>query len=1055
MAFFGERDMKSIASLLPTLALVLLRLLSATVVHAGTVHRFVEDFETTQYQDAAQTTAWWNTQAGEIRLPPFALSVTGAYVTPHYSRDVAVAGDIAFVADVASGLHIFDVSDPSAPVHLANLADQISYDSDLTVVGDVLYIADGLNGLRAVDVTDPANPLTRGLHKTPGFARGVIIDGDYAYVADSGSIDETASFRIVDISNPSAPSLVGSYPLPDFAVYVDVSGDLAFVANGPGGLHIFDVSNPAQPNLIGALATPDYNREVDIAGSYLYMAVATHGLWVVDVSDPTTPVRVGGYNTSGYSVGVTVDGDYAYIADRANGLVAVDVSDPTSPTFLGEIDLIDESNKSAIKGNLLYVADGAGGLQIVEIAQTTGPLPAADLMTIDGANGIDVSGQHAYVADGASGLRVVDITSPTAPAIAGTYDTPGDATAVLVWGPHAYVADGASGLQLIDIRDPAAPASVSDYDTPGNALAVAVAGDFAFVADGASGVQVIDISVPPVLTLAGSYATPDDACGITLFGDVAFVAARDAGVRVLDITDPANPVFAGAYDSPGVARDVALEGDYAYIADGPEGLLIIGIADPANPVFVAAYDTPGDASDVMAIGDHVLVADGATGGLLVVDISDPASPQFIGSDDTPGALALDVWGEFAYVAGGTAGLRVLEVFQRTFDLGANEGRSTNIHTRTDDVRRVRLGTEQNDVVSWEVTADGGANWQGVAADATWVTLATTGDDVRWRSLHEYAAYNENPSASSLEMEWLYDFAAIDSIVDVPNDKGGWVNVFFTRSGHDFADEGAGAISNYEIYRRRPAQADSWELVETVPALEHDQYVVPAPTLGDSSDAVPPSVYYVSARTATPDMFFDSPPDSGHSVDNTLAVGILVFEVRWVDSGVAVEWGVGRADGLRGFHVYRSTSPDEGYVRINEEMIPAARRARYIDDTGERGRTYWYRVGAIDADGESLSPAQAVVIPRGVFSLQQNHPNPFNPSTEIRYEIPQAAAVTLEIFDVRGRRLRTLVSEQQAAGGYAATWNGKDDGGRKAASGIYFYRLRAGLLEKTLKMVLVE
>jgi hypothetical protein len=90
-----------------------------------------------------------------------------------------------------------------------------------------------------------------------------------------------------------------------------------------------------------------------------------------------------------------------------------------------------------------------------------------------------------------------------------------------------------------------------------------------------------------------------------------------------------------------------------------------------------------------------------------------------------------------------------------------------------------------------------------------------------------------------------------------------------------------------------------------------------------------------------------------------------------------------------------------------------------------------------------------------FALHQNHPNPFNPATIITYEIQESAHVRLRIFDVRGRLVRTLEDSDMPAGMHDAVWDGMDETGRQAVSGIYFYRLKAGSFEETRKMVILR
>jgi FlgD Ig-like domain len=89
------------------------------------------------------------------------------------------------------------------------------------------------------------------------------------------------------------------------------------------------------------------------------------------------------------------------------------------------------------------------------------------------------------------------------------------------------------------------------------------------------------------------------------------------------------------------------------------------------------------------------------------------------------------------------------------------------------------------------------------------------------------------------------------------------------------------------------------------------------------------------------------------------------------------------------------------------------------------------------------------------SLVQNYPNPFNPQTTIAFSLVARGRVSLAIYDVSGRIVRTLANETRAAGAYELTWDGLDDDGQAVASGVYFYRLVAPDFTQTKKMVLLK
>jgi len=97
---------------------------------------------------------------------------------------------------------------------------------------------------------------------------------------------------------------------------------------------------------------------------------------------------------------------------------------------------------------------------------------------------------------------------------------------------------------------------------------------------------------------------------------------------------------------------------------------------------------------------------------------------------------------------------------------------------------------------------------------------------------------------------------------------------------------------------------------------------------------------------------------------------------------------------------------------------------------------------------------AGILPSG-FVLHQNHPNPFNPSTTIPYDLPQATQVALKVYDLLGQKVRTLVQQTQGPGPHSVVWDGKDDQENQVGSGAYLYRLQAGPFVATRKLSLIR
>ncbi len=91
----------------------------------------------------------------------------------------------------------------------------------------------------------------------------------------------------------------------------------------------------------------------------------------------------------------------------------------------------------------------------------------------------------------------------------------------------------------------------------------------------------------------------------------------------------------------------------------------------------------------------------------------------------------------------------------------------------------------------------------------------------------------------------------------------------------------------------------------------------------------------------------------------------------------------------------------------------------------------------------------------VFKLSQNYPNPFNPETTIKFQIPNSSFVRLEIYNISGQKIKTLLNEGKSAGFYTIKWDGTNNNGLKVNSGVYIYRIQAGKFTDVKKMIFLK
>ena len=184
------------------------------------------------------------------------------------------------------------------------------------------------------------------------------------------------------------------------------------------------------------------------------------------------------------------------------------------------------------------------------------------------------------------------------------------------------------------------------------------------------------------------------------------------------------------------------------------------------------------------------------------------------------------------------------------------------------------------------------------------------------------------------------------------------------------------------------------------------------------------------------------------------VELTSFTANASQSSVVLVWETATEVNNYGFEIERSFDNTNfstlGFVKgkgsTTEKQIYS-----FTDQTSLTGKTY-YRLRQVDFDGRfEYSEVISVenTIPES-FSLNQNFPNPFNPSTRIQFSIPQETQVELAIYDATGKLVENLVSEVKAAGYHEVIWNATNN-----ASGIYFAQIKAGKFVKNIKMTLMK
>jgi len=216
---------------------------------------------------------------------------------------------------------------------------------------------------------------------------------------------------------------------------------------------------------------------------------------------------------------------------------------------------------------------------------------------------------------------------------------------------------------------------------------------------------------------------------------------------------------------------------------------------------------------------------------------------------------------------------------------------------------------------------------------------------------------------------------------------------------------------------------------------------------------------VSAMTAQPLEYFDSPADSGYSLDN-IAPGIPSSIIAaYLASGVLLDWDHRPESDFKYYRIYRGTDP--GFPPSLVNLIHETAASTWTDDTPNPW-DYFYKITAVDLAGNESGAGSPVSV-SGVNddavpsrnALLGAIPNPFNPHTMLSFEMASVGHARLKVYDAAGRLVVVLVDESRGVGRHEVTWDGRDNAGRMSAAGVYLYRLELGGFSETKRMVLVK
>jgi hypothetical protein len=786
------------------------------------------------------------------------------------------------------------------------------------------------------------------------------------------------------------------------------------------GFEIREASQGTGDSLVATFRTSGRIEEAALSGNTAWLAAGSRGLLAVDIGTPAAPVLSGSYSGLGsirHVAAAPASGTVA--AASASTLYLLRESGGSGLPALTAHPWLDgrEVKRLLTQNDSLLVTAQRPGRIFLTMFRVRAGAPTESLWDFQ-ANNHQVQDAAwrdgtVFLADGNNGILPFDVQTrqlrPRTPLSGFQFVQSVDAddsVVVAVGGGNVFARfhrGGAFGDSL---------SGESDEILPESPVSVRLAGSHAIIA----GDSELDPSDPDEVARSviqdhdlatGGTGAPIGATGrvrrVILDGGLAYAADYTGGLRIYR-GNPADSSLVGVLPSVGIGRtyDLALDAPrkLLYLASGTAGLEVVDVANAAAPSRVATAPVTGLARCVAAVGDTLLAVGWNSGGI------------------TAGVTFFDVTNASAPLARGTVSVGPL--FTTIRDPRALAFRDTVLFVADAVSGVISVGFGDPDAPSIPGSPSGAFGTRDVSLLGTTLLVGTSARGVQ-------VVDATSPGALVLQAE-----VPLPPVYGVTQQGGAAVALL--------GEEGAAILDVSSL---------------GLPVLRG---VIPVPGFARHAawvgDTLCVATSYGLERYTLPVSLPQESP---------LA---LTYDDAGVRPRITAGWPAVALSGLVGFNLLREVLAAGGGlssapVRVNGALLPSD-AVSFTDASLPSPGTYRYRLEAVRKDGSSVELAVGTISVASTARLGRPYPNPFRPSSQIQLTIPFRSqpspfpSFRARIYDVAGRLVRSLVGSVPAGGGFAAAaWDGRDERGVPASSGLYWIHVRAPGIDEARSVVLLH
>ncbi|MBL0062892.1 MAG: T9SS type A sorting domain-containing protein [bacterium] len=689
--------------------------------------------------------------------------------------------------------------------------------------------------------------------------------------------------------------------------------------------------------------------------------------------------------------------------------------DSLNISLIGQLNVgWNQADDLVIHNELALVATGRTGVRIARLAESGEMTEIAELSVPAFARSMCVYGEYTYVSDIEAGLLIYDTSVPESPVLAGSVPWTGYSAEVRIVNGYLYAAKGDSGMVVYSLSSPTTPVAVTNVHESDAGYYRLTQHDTLLIVGTNRGLEVFDVREPAEPVFLGQYqAAHNEYIGaLDVVGTLAY-CATEMNLRVLDLTNPALPADLGTIDMS-FPSAVAVEGEFLYTCDR-SGRLITYHRDSSTVLTaldtVVTYASGGSAKLVQRGGELFAIWQSAM--LARISLSTPGNPVVTDLLDEGHDLSSVLIHNENLIAAGSY-IDVFDVANPSAPFlrgSANVIGFRNSSVAYGEYLFVTSSFDSLDI--YRIENNGAVEHVGSYGEHE------EEDFGKLWMLDNYLYSQSNFSSDGIRVLNVSDPLNIVR-VDTPNLSSSgqspvvyneylYVSNFDTIEVVDVSDP-----SNPTTISAFPRGVRGLEMALNRNYLYVEDIFTDSCAVFDLSDPTEPALMG----------FIDGFDDFGISHDDYMFV-------------------VDRGNELTVYNLQNPLYPGiAGYYKMDDNLI----RGLSVD------WPYVYAGGNENLhifDVSNVLPAHTrSEIPTGI--TLSAYPNPFNPSTTIAFDLNARAQVSLDVYDVTGRLVRTLINEQLNAGSYTHNFDAQG-----LPSGAYFARLVTPQVSQTARITLIR